>query len=432
MPSDSFRIGFVSTRLAGADGVSLEATKWEHVLTRLGHDCFYFAGESDRPPERTRVVPAAHFAHPNIRAINSDLFGGQLARSPQTSAEVHDLRIHLKRELLRFISEYDIQVLKVENALSLPMNVPLGLALTELIAETNIPTVAHHHDFGWERSRFSINGAEDYLHAAFPPAMPNICHVVINTYAATELARRTAQRSTVIPNVMDFDNPPPEPGDVAPRLRSSLGLDDGELLLLQPTRVVPRKCIERSIELTHRLGRPARLVVTHDSGDEGDEYRQYLADYAQTVGVRLLFAAEYLDHRVNGTADGERFRLADAYHSSHLVTYPSRVEGFGNAFLEAIYYRRPLVMSAYDIFRTDIRPKGFRVVCMQDFITPATISETCALLDDGAAVESITTHNYELARRYYSYSVLRDRLIMLFDQYQSRLGRRFSAGSYGG
>ena len=428
MPDESFRIGLVSTRLAGTDGVSLEAEKWVRVLTELGHQCFYFSGESDRPNDRSLVIDEAHFAHPDVKAINSDLFDNTLVRSPETSVAVHNLRAHLKAELRRFITDFDIQLLKVENALSLPMNVPLGLALTELIAETNIPTIAHHHDFSWERSRFMVNGAQDYLHAAFPPAMPNICHVVINSYAATELARRTGLRSTVIPNVMDFDNPPPEPSAVSGIVRESLGLEPDELLFLQPTRVVPRKCIERSIELTHRLDRPAVLVVSHDSGDEGQEYEQYLIEYARSVNVRLLFAAHQLSHDENGVDDDEnrRFRLSDAYHSSHLVTYPSRVEGFGNAFLEAIYYRRPLVMSAYDIFKTDIQPKGFQVIGMEEFITPATIEATHAILDDPGAAEALTSHNYDLAKQHYSFSVLRDRLLMLFSQYRARRGHGFA------
>ena len=53
------RIGFVSTRFAGTDGVSLETAKWAEVLEGLGHTCFYFAGELDRPQERSRLVPEA-------------------------------------------------------------------------------------------------------------------------------------------------------------------------------------------------------------------------------------------------------------------------------------------------------------------------------------------------------------------------------------
>ena len=45
-------IGFVSTRFAGTDGVTLEASKWAQVLKRMGHNNFWFAGLLDRSPER--------------------------------------------------------------------------------------------------------------------------------------------------------------------------------------------------------------------------------------------------------------------------------------------------------------------------------------------------------------------------------------------
>jgi len=41
-------IGFISTRIAGTDGVSLEIEKWATVLERNGFNCYYFAGELDR------------------------------------------------------------------------------------------------------------------------------------------------------------------------------------------------------------------------------------------------------------------------------------------------------------------------------------------------------------------------------------------------
>ena len=68
------RIGFISTRLSGTDGVSLETAKWVKVLKGMGHECFFLAGESEWPEENSLVVPEAHFAHPDIRALNVDLF----------------------------------------------------------------------------------------------------------------------------------------------------------------------------------------------------------------------------------------------------------------------------------------------------------------------------------------------------------------------
>src|SRR3990170_6940631 len=145
-------VGFVSTRFAGTDGVSLETHKWATILDGLDFESFYFAGESDTPADRTMVVPEAHFLHPRVVALTERLFGGP-TRSAETSREVQQLRDLLKPRLEEFVRTFGIDLLIVENALSLPLNVPLGLALVELIAETGLPTIAHHHDFSWERTR---------------------------------------------------------------------------------------------------------------------------------------------------------------------------------------------------------------------------------------------------------------------------------------
>lgn len=410
------RIGFVSTRLAGTDGVSLEARKWSNILTGLGHECFYFAGESEWPEERSYVVPEAHFDHPEIRTLNTDLFDNH-TRSPHTSQRIQELQWHLKAHLYDFIRVFDLSLLIIENALAIPMNIPLGLALAELIAETQIPTIGHHHDFAWERGRFKVTAASDYQLGAFPPILPSIHHVVINSYAARQLALRTGISSTLIPNVMDFDTPPPEPDAYSTEVRSALGIGPEEYLLLQPTRVVPRKRIEQAIELARRLGLECALVISHSSGDEGTAYETYLRSLADLLDVRVIFAAGVISHARGQTPDGRKvFSLADIYQHANLVTYPSTVEGFGNAFLETIYYRQPIVMSTYEIFRRDIEPKGFKVIGFGDFITEETVHQAQTILRDSALATEMTGHNYELGRRYYSYRMLENHLVMLMNQ----------------
>jgi glycosyltransferase involved in cell wall biosynthesis len=411
MDNQQARIGFVSTRLAGTDGVSLEVVKWSNTLTGLGHECFYFAGESEWPEDRTYLVPEAHFDHPDIQVLTSDLFGDYV-RSSETSGKVQSLKGLLKEHLHKFIHTFDLNLLIVENALSLPMNIPLGLALTELIAETQIPTIGHHHDFTWERSRFAVNAAADYLQAAFPPTLRSISHVVINSFAARQLALRTGATSTLVSNVMDFDSPPPEPDAYTAEVRPTLSIKPDEHLLLQPTRIVPRKRIERAIELARLLDSNCVLVISHASGDEGHTYAAYLRDYASLMGVRTLFAADIISNHDRGeTPDGRKiFSLADMYHQADLVTYPSTVEGFGNAFLETIYYCRPIVMSTYEIFRTDIQPKGFEVIGFEDFITEDTIDHARNILQNPSLAEEMTSRNYEVGRRYYSYRTLEHRL----------------------
>src|SRR4030095_11924035 len=104
----------------------------------------------------------------------------------------------------------------------------------------------HHQNFAWERERFVLNGVTDYLLAAFPPSLPHIEHVVINSMAQKELARRHALASVIIPNVLDFETPPPALDEYNADLRREIGLREDDLFILQPTRVVARKGIEHA------------------------------------------------------------------------------------------------------------------------------------------------------------------------------------------
>jgi glycosyltransferase involved in cell wall biosynthesis len=298
-------------------------------------------------------------------------------------------------------------LLIIENAMAIPMNVPLGLALTEVIAETRIPTIAHHHDFAWERSRFSVSAADDYLSAAFPATLNSITHVVINSYGQSQLALRTGASSVVVPNVMDFESPPPEPDGYAEDLRGVLGIEADEYYILQPTRIVPRKRIERAIGLAKRLDLPSTVVISHGSGDEGQEYRDFLEEFIRLFDVKARFAENIFGGERGMTADGHKiYALRDAYQASDLVTYPSTIEGFGNAFLEALYFKRPLVMSTYEIYRIDIQPKGFNVIEFGDYITEDTVRKTRQILLDPQLSADLCEQNYEIARRHYSYGNL--------------------------
>lgn len=403
---DGYHIGFVSTRFSGIDGVSLETRKWATVLERLGHTCFYFAGSSDQAVARSYIVPEALFTHPDIRLIYTKAFTSSF-RPMEITRLIYDLKGHLKERIAAFVREFEIDVIISENALTIPMNIPLGIALTEYIAEVNIPTIAHHHDFYWERQRYLMNCVQDYLNMAFPPRLPAIHHVVINSLAAMQLSLRTGASAMLIPNVMDFEHPPATLDSYVSDLRQALGILPGERLILQPTRVVQRKGIEHAIELLRRLGLEARLIISHASGDELDDYEKRVHDYAQLMGVPVNFVSDNIRHERGLTRDGRKiFALEDAYLEADLVTYPSNVEGFGNAFLEAIYYRKPVVVNKYSIFDLDIKPKGFQVIEFEGYITEATVQQTRQVLEDPQHFLPIAEHNYRLGKRYYSYAML--------------------------
>ncbi|NNF98918.1 MAG: glycosyltransferase family 4 protein [Desulfobacteraceae bacterium] len=408
-------VGFVSTRFAGTDGVSLETEKWARTFEKEGLTCFYFAGELDRPEDRSYLVAEAHFTHPEIREVNQHCFGAT-KRGRFVTQQVHQLKETLKDHLYQFIDKYKIDILVPENALTIPMNIPLGLAITEVITETGISTIAHHHDFYWERQQFLSNACWDYLNMAFPPHMPQIHHVVINTSADNQLSLRTGISSTVIPNVMDFENPPSPPDEYSSDVREALGLKSYELLILQPTRVVKRKGIEHAIEFVHRLGARAKLVISHASGDEGHDYEHRVWEYSHLMGVDTLFVSDIINDRRGKTKDGRKiYTLQDIYPFADLVTYPSNYEGFGNAFVEAVYYKKPIVVNNYSIYATDIRPKGFSVIEIDGYVTRSAVRLAKKVLREPDFTEKMVAQNYEIALRNYSYKVLRRKLRTLMD-----------------
>jgi hypothetical protein len=431
----SRRIGFVSTRFAGTDGVSLETAKWAAVLQRLGHECYYFCGECDRPKDKSYLVAEAFYRHPAIDAINRVVFAGTwenlhpgdemhpefeglrhdfisvYVRPATVTKQIWELKEYFKEHLYKFTRQFRIEALIVENAFTIPINLPLGLALTEFVAETGYPVIAHHHDFYWERQRFLNNSVRDYLAAAFPPSLPSIRHVVLNSVQAQQLASRTGMAAIIVPNVMDFDSPPTALDDYARSARADLGLAPGQYLILQPTRIIQRKGIEHAIELTRRLGLPARLVISHAAGDEGSDYEKRVRQFAALLDVTVDFESAIVSAARGLTPDGRKiYTLGDIYPQADLVTYPSASEGFGNAFLEAVYYKRPLVVNNYSIYEADIKPKGFKVIEFDGFISDATLAHARRLLTHPQEAVQNGEYNYRLARRYYSYGMLERRL----------------------
>lgn len=401
-------IGFVSTRFAGTDGVSLESAKWAQVFAADGHTCSWFAGKLDREPERSFCVPEAFFGHPENAWINERIWG-KYSRPPLVTARIHALVDYLKGALYDFIRRFDASLLVLENAVSLPMHLPLGIALAELLSESRMPAIAHHHDFYWERDRFAVNAATDYLDMAFPPRDPDLQHVVINQSAREELARRKAVPSVVVPNVMNFESPPPAPDAYAAAVREEIGLAPSDVMILQPSRVVPRKGIEHAVTLIQMLGDPRyKLVVSHEAGDEGTAYRDMLAAFARRNGVDVRFIATRVGDVRQIDSEGKKiFTLWDLYPHAALVTYPSLYEGFGNAFLEAIYFKIPVLVNRYAIFGRDIEPKGFRIPIMEGFLAEEAVREVKRLLEDADYRREVVEHNYRVASSYYSYAVLR-------------------------
>jgi glycosyltransferase involved in cell wall biosynthesis len=108
-----------------------------------------------------------------------------------------------------------------------------------------------------------------------------------------------------------------------------------------------------------------------------------------------------------GNGNGEAgYTLWDVYPFADFITYPSLYEGFGNAFLEAIYFKKPILINRYATFVRDIEPLGFDLTVMDGFISKKTVQKIKLIIESSERREQMVNHNYKIAARHYSYSVL--------------------------
>lgn len=411
-------VGIIATRLEGTDGVTLETHKMAEVLSEAGHRVCYFAGARSALFQPGHTCPEAHFHTASNRWLEEQCFGQQDHLSEGAQTVLRDQARDLHRALCAFVEEFRPDLLITQNCLCIPMQLPLAVAITRLLRSMPwLSAIGHHHDFFWERERFDIRPlvVDTLLERSFPPNLPNLQHMVIHRTAQRELWSRLGLRAGIIPNVMDFDNDPRESGldgDGA-SFRAATGIEPERAVILHPTRVVPRKNIELSVQLAARLdrlgSRPVTLVVSHADGDEGTGYGDRIRALAEQLGVDLRF------HPAHSQGEGEQLgspTLADAYAAADLVSYPSMIEGFGNALLEAVYYRRPLLVNRYPVYETDIAPTGVTFIELEHGqLTEEALRRCLTWIEDPCQWREAVERNFEIGRRHFSYGTLRRRLL---------------------
>jgi mannosylglucosylglycerate synthase len=257
----------------------------------------------------------------------------------------------------------------VENVCSLPLNEPASSALASLLEGR--PAVLHHHDLPWQRPQF--------LHHEGPPTDDAWRHVTINERSADDLADRGID-ATVISNHFDLD---PHLGDRA-AMRAAIGVRPGALLVVHPVRAIPRKNVGGALRFAEQLGAVYWLV-----GGAEDGFRPELD--------RLLGSAR------TGTRLGvpEGFTMADVYVASDVVVLSSTWEGFGNAAIESVAFRRPLARRSYPVM-AEIERRGLR------FFDLEATEELLAFVQ--RPDEALLDANVAAAREAYDLSLLPARL----------------------
>ena len=312
-------VALCSYRLGGTDGVSVEAAKWEWALRTLGFEVRRVAGDFGdglRP---------------------DDVWLGFLAIDPPDGVAPEP------DALAAALAGIDLVV--VENLCSLPLNVEAATVAADVLARHDGRVLFHHHDLPWERPHLADIDA-------FPPRRPNSLHVTINEQARDALSNRGID-SVVIRNAFDLD---PEPGS-RDTTRRAFGFADHDLVVLQPTRAIPRKevgagiafaeSVRASLDADHR-DRVVRFWITGPPEDGFDAELDRLIE-AAAIPVTV----------------GRAPSPADAYAAADLVVLPSSWEGFGNPVIEALVAGRPLAAARYPVLE-ELLDLGLTIPDLQD------------------------------------------------------------------
>ena len=346
----------LSYRLGGADGVAVEARKWEWALHELGFDVRRVAGELDDGPRPDDAwLPCLA-----IDPVDDDPAGPEALAAAIAGA----------------------QLVVVENLCSLPINPDASAMTAAVLSEHDGRVVFHHHDLPWQRAGLPTP-------PNIPPRRANSLHVTINDHSRAQLENRGFEAVT-LRNAFDLD---PLHGDRA-ATRAAFGFAPDDLVLLQPTRAIPRKNIPAAVTFAADLARrePDRNLRLWITGPAEDGY--------DDVFARLVAES------VVPVTVGRAATASDAYAAADLILFPSTWEGFGNPVIESIAHRRAIVVGNYPVL-DELRGFGVELLSVD---SPDGVVAWLAEPDP-----SILECNVELVRPHCSLADLPRRIDTVFN-----------------
>jgi glycosyltransferase involved in cell wall biosynthesis len=444
------RIGIIHYKVGDTDGVSLEIDKWKVVLQQLGHKV-YLAGGHLGAESGTLIEEMFHHSPEADRLYRQTFVELDPADESEYRTDLLALASRIEARLREFVDVNQLDLLIVENIWSVAANPAVAIATAKLVADCELPSIAHHHDFYWERTNgvsLTSSTALELADKCLPPRDASIQHTVINSLTQQELLLRKGIGSTVIPNVFDFDSPLWDQDQFNQDMRRQIGLKENDLVILQATRVVSRKGVELAVDFVRALGEDSRrstltsnglyngqaftedsrivLVFagyTHD--DIGGGYVDKIKKKIGQAGIEAIFISGMVDARRSEQNGVKKYSLWDSYVMADFVSYPSIWEGWGNQLLEAVRARLPFVLFEYPVYTADIARAEFHAISLgsqlsgrdsQGLVTlsPEVINkaadEALEYLCDPEARLRLVEHNYEMAQRHYSLKALRNYL----------------------
>ncbi|MBU4444035.1 glycosyltransferase family 4 protein [bacterium] len=436
----------VHYRVGLTDGVSLEIEKRRQILEEMGCEVKLVSGP--RQSGADFIIDKLEYDTPIMRDIKENCFkyfNKATLDSGNLIDMIDEVSKRIERAFLAYHHKEKFDVIFLHNMFSLGLHISAASAFARIARRLNIPVIATHHDFYWERKDFLEPVNEEiteYLETYVPPLqINNIIHVCINSLAQTELKRRKGISAAVIPDVFDFKQKSWTPDEYNSDLLRTIGVKPNDLVILQATRIVKRKGIELTIQFVRELERQKDKLtgktlyngkaITNDSNivlilagyaEEFDkQYLKNLKDKINTANIKTKFIHQLVGAE-RSYGDKKIYSLWDVYVFSDLITYPSIFEGWGNQFIETVFAKKPIVLFEYPVFISDIKKEGYFLISLGSKIRgndKNNLIEIDVSKVNKAAIESIKAltsketnilldRNFEIGARYHDYNVLRE------------------------
>ena len=266
----------------------------------------------------------------------------------------------LTEKIIRILEDWSrgLDVILVHNVLHMPFNLPLTLALRRLASNKDTPAiVSWAHDSPYLRPNVPIHMTHHPWNVLCRPH-PNIHYVTISEARRRSFSQVFGDKVPwqVIHNGID-------PASLlyldtkSVKLAEELNLFGRDLVVVQPSRITPRKNLELSIHIIRGiklLGYDVLFVLTgaYDPHEKkAVSYYRRLRYWIEELGMQknIAILAEYRFHDKTKLVPDRRF-IRDLYLMADLLLMASKDEGFGLPLLEAGLIKLPIACSEIQPF----------------------------------------------------------------------------------
>jgi glycosyltransferase involved in cell wall biosynthesis len=474
MKASHLNIGILHSLIGKNDGVSIVIDQTVNAMVK------------DMEIDLGRIHFLAAHTSPRFNAVTDEIFWhkseihkniiSNFSTDPAPKgldAMIHNKAIYAKKVIARFIRQHNIDLLIAHNT-SHPYNfitaVGLGYFMEELQSKGYIwpKVMVWWHDSYFEREQFSnpspvIKKYLKYLPGTYIDGIAFINHTqpelakrLFMKYNSEKLEAFFRDRSAVIPNTSsitwDWQDQPwegneavfPEQDNYNDTFLKDLGLLDelekrnfsieDTAILLQHTRIVPRKKIELALDFAFELEKKfwkvgqrkcIVLLISGHSGDEQVEYKRFLRNYYDNrilnnpdSNIIMIFGEDIILSHRDIIVDKKYYKFNEipSIIASYggIGTYFSEVEGYGNNLLEMVSFALPVVINKYEVYKQEIEPLGFKFPSVDNTtLTGKFIDQAYEILVDVKKRNQMVRHNLSILHEKLDHRIIAEKMLPL-------------------